>query len=70
MTIAEDLVRVLLENGYEEKEHRSKKYRKFSKKGSELAFFVGKRGALRFGKVATNSKPINRDVFFKRMEKK
>lgn len=69
MTQTERIVNTLKSNGFSEVDCRSGKYRQFRIPGLNLSFFVGKRGALRYGRIATKSKAINKEWFFRNFDK-
>jgi len=69
-TKADQMAVKLIDLGYEEIPGKSK-YREFSIQGSNNKFFIGKSGAIRFGKVASRSTSYtnNADKLFERLAK-
>ena len=51
----DQIIEILLERGYKEVESRSRKYRQFTKDENKKYIFVGRRGAVRYGKTVTGS---------------
>ena len=53
---AETIIKYLIENeGAEEVSSNSRRYRKFTRPGTNRFYYVGKMGAIRSGRTATDS---------------
>ena len=67
LTETQKIINTIENFGFEEVPCRSKKYRQF-KVSEKNSLFVGKRGALRYGRVATKSMSVNKESFFNRFK--
>lgn len=70
MTQTERIINVLTDNGFSEVSCRSGKYRQFQITGTNMSFFVGTRAGLRYGRIASKSRGVNKDWFFRKFENK
>ncbi len=62
-TLQERIARYLVDGrGFREVESRSRKYRQFQAPGAESYYFVGRSGAVRSGRIVTNSSSITPQV--------
>jgi len=59
-TISDRLCAALIARGHRETTHRSRKYRAFEKEPGGDCYYVGRGGALRVGRTATESFSLER----------